>query len=237
MNQENDREKRWLAYHLGESAPGEREKIEQEFKTSPKEAEDFKRFILELTAWAKEEVPHTPLLLEDLGIDPSYEKGKTPRIGFFPAKWFWGFAAAALILFALSQTSFSIRMGDFVISWGRDADGNQVSQLSKNLSLLSEDVRLLRQNAIENQTRIQNVALRNTLLERNIQTAFTQLVYNQQLETRARYNDLQKLLRISDESLVNPEVTLDPYGGEKEFEGQPFLNKSSNHSDPSLQKK
>jgi hypothetical protein len=242
MNPKEEREQRWFAYFLGEVSREEMESIEEELRASPKEAEEYEEFIQSLSQWAKEPVPYQPIHMKGLGIEPirfkdrRKDRSSPAKQRLFPTagKWFWGLAAAALLIFAFSQLSFSINFGNTTIKWGRAPDTEQIKQITRELSLVNDQLKKVSEASAENKGYIQTVAMKNLMLENDLQNAVNQLVYYQQIETRTRYNDVQKLLHLRPVEFSNVQgKNQDSYPDNSQeniqFDGDPWLEKSTNH--------
>jgi len=231
-----EREQRWIAYFLGEADPEEQRRIEEELAASPMEAEEFQRFVKDLHSWAQEPVSAASLRMHDIlsragepGMKP--EKASSPFMK--PTRWFWALAAAALLLFSLSRISFSIRTEFLSFSWGQKAGGEEFRTLEENLKSLSARVEDYRQAAAENQTMIQTLNLRNRLLEDNMRSAVSQIVHNQQIESRTRYNDLQQIMQMTGGGLSSFQSGSEENSSKTPFEGRSWINKSTNNDPPS----
>jgi len=231
-----EREQRWLAYFLGEADTEEQRRIEEELAASPLEAEEFRQFVKEIQSWASEPVSAAPLRMHDIlsrAGEPDMKPEKVSSPFMKPTRWFWALAAAALILFSLSRISFSVRTEFLSFNWGQKVEGEEIRALEEGLKSLSARVEDYRLTATENQTMIQTLNLRNRLLEDNMRNAVSQIVHNQQIETRTRYNDLQQIMQLTGGGLSPSQTESEENSSKIPFEGSRWINKSNNPNPPS----
>lgn len=206
MDAKEEREGRWLAYHLGELGGAEGEKVAAELRDSPQKAEAYRRLIAGLTAWAEEPVPYSPLRIEDLALEP-VRRDSSDRTGawlgalrrLLPSPSMgWGLAVAAAALFVLYQAEFTLHIGDSTLNWGAGSAWGDHEQMQSEIALLGAELTQLRRVSQVNEARVREAALQGSLrdlyLEGEIRDTGTRLLNLQRVESRVRYNDFQDFL-------------------------------------------
>ena len=201
MNNERNGDDRILARILGEAAEQDRAEIEAELRARPEIAAEYERLVEEVRAWAKEPVNATPLCVEELVKAAAARRDKSaPEAQMVPRPsrlrgWVWAVAAAALLLFALSQVSFQIRFGQSELNWGKRSPGLPPG-MSADLTQLSREISECRKAIQDNARQIQTVALQGRAFEEEARVATERLTRLQQAETQTRYRDVAKLIHL-----------------------------------------
>lgn len=104
-------------------------------------------------------------------------------------------AAAAMFVFALSQTSFTLSVGDTTLQWGAEAQGDPDELTSVLAEAQARDASIERSLAVHAEA-INAIALDNALLAESLQTTAYQLAQRQELESAARVYDMQHLAQL-----------------------------------------
>lgn len=202
MIRNDDRDKRWLAYFLGDATPDERERVEAELRDAPDDAAAFRALVEGVSAWAKEPVPYVPVDLEALerAQAAACAQPAPPRLA---RVWFAraaALAALALLVLGLSQVQFTLALGDTALHWGRQSAPEATTALSQDVQTLTRQVQHLERVTEETGGKIQSLALRNAAVEEQFRNAAIRLAHNQRVEAQARYRgfqDLQELLYVA----------------------------------------
>lgn len=209
MSAEDKREERWIAYHLGELTPAERTAIDAELAEDPEKAGEYKRLVDGIAAWAEEPSPYRPLDLESLNLEQSgaLRPGRWASFGRRLKETFglggslaWGLAAAALFVFVLSQTQFTLSIGNTTLYWGEPAPAEPDEELQMQVAALAGQLGDVKETMLANGSRIQSVALdataRDLYLERSLRESESHLVDLQEAESRTRYRDMESMMRL-----------------------------------------
>ena len=139
MNPSDDQTTRWLAYLLGELEHGDAARVEAEMRDDPAKAEEVRRFFEATTDWAKRPVPESPIDMAELASRTRGAAGVGAGRARFRTAWPWAaVTAAALLIAALSQTSFSVQLGGAALAWGDPPQSEAVTQLENEISTLNE---------------------------------------------------------------------------------------------------
>ena len=206
MNTEQDaRDRRWIAHYLGEDDPKDRVRTEAELRASQETASQYRRLIEGVEAWAHEPVPYTPLKMEEGDLEGARLGGKSNEgslrsriIRFFaPARWTWGLAAAALLVFAVMQLDFTLKLGRAELAWGESAGSAAIGPLGRNVVLLQEKIQDLELASEVNRAQIREIAFHNLVLQETLRASTAELAFYQQTETRRRYHDIENLMRMA----------------------------------------
>lgn len=176
--------------------PGERP--DEPFDAAPDdpvERAGWERMTGELRAWANEPVAGPPLDMAALAASIEAEKSLEAAAGFSspaapgrrrwsPPALAWNLAAAALLLLAFSQTSFTLRIGDSRWQWGRQsADARPVAQANPPAAALDDHEAWLADLADQNQQ-----------LAKAVAQSHEQLAAWQKTESTTRYDDVARLI-------------------------------------------
>jgi hypothetical protein len=193
MNTNEERSARWYAYYLGELPEAERAGVEAELAAAPVEAEEVRRVCLGVETWASEPIAGKPLDVHGIfnQADAPFGAAKPRRMAVLTKAWPW--AAAAAFLIAISQISFSIQFGDSTIAWGQAIQqpaGGVPSEAIERLNAIETA-------AAKTQADIATVATRAASIETEMRDTTAELAYNQQLESQARYSDVQRILTLT----------------------------------------
>ena len=102
-------------------------------------------------------------------------------------------AAAAMVVFALAQVSFSVSLGDATLQWGESSDNHSAlaGQLAEAESRIAQFERQLSTHA----EAISSVAAQNVLLGESLHVTAVELAQRQELESAARVIDMQNLVQ------------------------------------------
>jgi len=225
MTENNDREARWLAYHLGDLEEMERARVAEELLHSPQEASDVERFVQSVSGWAKRPVSETLLRIENLHLE-------TENIGRGPAPfrerlrnlvprngWAWGMAAAALLVFALSQVRFSVSIGDSTFVWGGQPSDVQLDRIPGEIQALAGRIQSLEETDADIGEQVQSVALNHLALKEEVRSTGSLIVENQRRETLTRYHDFQRLLDLTGLGSTYAQAHLEPIAPDVESDG------------------
>lgn len=100
-------------------------------------------------------------------------------------------AAAAMVVFAMSQVSFSVSLGGATFRWGVSNEDNAAmsAQLAEAESRIAQFEHQLSTHA----EAINTVAAQNVLLGESLQVTAVELAQRQELESAARVYDMQNL--------------------------------------------
>ena len=186
MNFRNEGHNDWFAYFLGDLPESERGRVEEELAASPEEAEEVRRAVEAASAWAQQAEPYEPIALDALIQDGRVVPFVRPAAARVP-RWLWASAAAAMILLALSQTRFSVTMGDTTLAWGRPA----TTSTPGNLDALAAKLAEVESKHLKTEELIATVAERTLAVEESA----VELAYNQQVEAETRYQDMATLIQ------------------------------------------
>ncbi len=204
MKPEPSREDQWMAYHLGELPEEDRARVEAELNASPELAESYRRFAAAITAWATEEVPDRPFDFATFRAaqenrespDADATVPASPRKKFsWPGRWTWALAAAALLLFALSGTQFTLTFGSATLRWGTaKQSAGEEETLQAQLNQAREQLVLLQGGLEQNTEILQAIARRQIETEKHFTEVTKRLGYYQQVEAAMRYRDTNALM-------------------------------------------
>lgn len=212
---DEDRERRWLAYFLGELPVEERAEVEGELSRDPKAAAEMRSLFEEVEAWSEEPVPYTPLRAKDLPLEPaapsrapqfeipplSAQSRRPTPIGANGYRLAMTLAAAAMFLFALSRLEFTLRIGGSDLRWGHGPVSLDAVELKSGLASIEGKVEDLTQLTQLQGGQIREVAAtasaRTGLLETELLQTATELYRMQQVESQTRYRDVRQILRMS----------------------------------------
>lgn len=195
MSRNDDRDKRWLAYFLGDATPDERERVEAELRDGPDDAAAFRALVEGVSAWAKEPVPYVPVDLDALETAKAAGHAQTapPRLA---RVWFAraaALAALALVVLGLSQVQFTLALGDTALHWGRQGGPEATARVAQDVQSLTRQVQRLEWATEETGAKIQSLALRNAAVEEQFRNAAIRLAHNQRVEAQTRYRSFQDL--------------------------------------------
>jgi hypothetical protein len=101
-------------------------------------------------------------------------------------------AAAAMFVFALGQTSFSVTVGDTTLRWGAEAQAD-FDSLATALAEAQARNANIDQSLAAHADAINAIAVDNALLLESLQATAFQLAHRQELESAARVYDMQNL--------------------------------------------
>ena len=198
----DDRERRWIAHSLGELSEEESRELEEELKTDPERAARYRRLVGEVRQWAAEPTPHRPLDIARLMDEAAREGGdasgpSTPAGRSKPSRvpaLAWTLAAAALLVFALSQARFTLQLGEHALHWGagRGAEPN-----AEALSALRDQTDALLTQLDITRRRLQEVQWQNRRLEASFQQTAAWLSRQQQIESQTRFQDVKRLMQLT----------------------------------------
>lgn len=204
MNPLEERDQRWIAYHLGDLSEDEKAKVEAELREDPEKAIQFKELIEGIERWAAEPVPYTPLEISDLRLDRTQPFGSGEAESWSGASrrgpamaWTWTLAAAALLVFALSMTEFTISFGQTELTWGRPAADPAVGEVSAQLAGIASELGELAQETLVSRDQIRQLAEWNAEIEHDFLLTTTELMRIQADESQMRYQDDQNLLTLA----------------------------------------
>jgi hypothetical protein len=201
-----------MAYLMGEVEPHERAAIEAEMRENPEAAEVCRRVVAGIEKWAEEAVPAAPLDLEALYAqaeeaesleripEAEWREPTAPmprRTVSIPWVWVAGVAASALLVFALAQVQFTIRMGDTMFQWGRGANTSDLAALKTQLDSVASEAHESRLAAQSASTQIQTVSQRSSLMQEEFRQATAGLAWMQRAESQQRYRDVETLMRLT----------------------------------------
>ena len=203
MSPEKSRERRWFAYLLGNSISEEAEEVEREMAESPKEAEAFQNAFELAGRWARSAEAGQPVDLEALtsrlegaGYGEEYPVSywqRLRRLPFQAGPW----AAAALLILALSQVSFSFSIGDATFAWGLEAMEDQAGANEFASSSVEDRLSAVERLAVEHDELLEAVAYGTLTLERDLNDTVAHLLRNQQVEAHTRRQDMERLWLLS----------------------------------------
>jgi len=203
MKPERAREDQWMAYHLEELSEEDRARVESELKASPELAESYRRFADALRLWATEEIAARPFDIEAFRASQETRrlpqertplKSVTPGLRFLPGRLAWALAAAALVLFALSQTHFTLTLGNATLHWGTPKRGDAETALRAQLDESQDQLALLQGGMEQNMEILQAIAQRQIDTEKHFIEVTDRLGYYQQVEAATRYRDTNALM-------------------------------------------
>ncbi len=218
MKQDRERDQRWMAYLMGDVNPRERAMIEAEMRENPEAAEMCRRVVAGVEKWAGEAVPSEPLDFEALYAQVEEEEkldrakmlelvsapqwcgppmSLPRRAGSNPWVWVAGVAASALLVFALAQVQFTVRLGDTTLQWGKGANTTDLAALKTQLDSVASEARESRLAAQSASTQIQTVSQRNSLMQEEFRQAAAGLAWMQRAESQQRYRDVETLMRLT----------------------------------------
>jgi hypothetical protein len=104
-------------------------------------------------------------------------------------------AAAAMFLFALSQVSFTISMGDTTLQWGTIV-ANESDELSVQLAETESRIALFENQLSTHVEAINTVAAQNAMLGESLNATAIELVQRQEMESAARIYDMRNLAQL-----------------------------------------
>ncbi len=206
MNPDTSRQDQWMAYHLGELPEAERARVEAELNASPELAESYRRFAAAFGAWATEEVAQRPFDFQAFRAKQESRRGadvlavpppalrKKP---FLPGRLAWALAAAALLLFALSKTQFTVTLGNTTLRWGAAepaAKSEKEDALRAQLVDTQDQLATLQGGMEQNTQILQAIAQRQIDTEKRFTDVTDRLSYYQQVEAATRYRDTNALI-------------------------------------------
>lgn len=197
MSMNDEQQKRWLAQLIGDASPDECGRIEEEGRETPPEAAVLEKVVEEVSQWAKESVPYTPMNLEEFQQKVTASSQGSRVLSWRLARsWrLWAAAAVAMTLMvAASQTPFSVSFGKFNLQWG---DGTWRDNGDTENGDLAGRVQRLEQAVEQTASQIQWLALQNATLESELRNAAIRLAYSQRAETQARYRDMQDFIYLT----------------------------------------
>ena len=201
MNPNDDRTTRWLACLFGDLDPGETARVEAEMRADPDAAEDFKQFFEDTSEWAKRPVADAPINMAELAArtrGPADLRIGRPR---FRTAWPWAaVAATALLVAALSQTSFSMQLGGATLAWGDPPESEAMTLLESEISALNESYAELAADNLRLYDGFDEFVFSLQNLEIQLQFATMELARNQQRESHTRYADMERLLQITQQT-------------------------------------
>ena len=190
-----------------ELSGGEAERVEREMNAFPAEAGEFREAFDGITAWAKAHVDDAPVDVEAILNAGAPSRTATPSPGAWHSlRWPIAVAAVALLVFSLSQLSFSVTYGGVTYAWGipdRPAGEGQNGELASD-ALVERTLALEAKNA-ELLEFIEAVALRTLQAEEQFEFVAAELFYAQRLEAQSRHRDMRFLAGMPG-SAVWPEV-------------------------------
>lgn len=111
--------------------------------------------------------------------------------------WTWSLAAAALLVFALSMTDFTIRFGQTELTWGRPAADPAVDAVSAQLAGIAAELGELAQETLVSRDQIRQLAEWNAEIEQDFLLTTSELMRIQDYESQMRYQDDQNLLTLA----------------------------------------
>lgn len=203
MSSDKGREQRWFAYLLGDLISEEAQEVEREMADSPKEAEEFRNAFAVVGGWARSAETGQPVdfealtsRLEGAGFGEEYPATywqRLRRLPFQAGPW----AAAALLILALSQVSFSFSIGDATFAWGLEAMEDQAGANEFALSSVEDRLRAVEGLALEHDALLEAVAYETLTLERDLNNTVAHLLRNQQVEAHTRRQDMERLWLLS----------------------------------------
>lgn len=193
MTFDQEREQRWIAYALGDLDPEEREAIQAEMAKDPETAASVQHAVNLVRQWAKSpvELPESPTSAVER------ESGKRAGAMQSVPRWFWGAAAAALLLVAVAQTQFTLTVGDTTFSWGATEQQALDNGVSERLDLVADRLAALETQSQDTVAALQSYFVQNVALERDFREAVAQLERNQQIESLTRYEDMRRLVQLA----------------------------------------
>lgn len=192
MKLDDTKHEQWLAYLLGELEQDEAARVEVEMANAPEKAQAFKERLVQVRAWTKEPVEHTPL-----NTDAFFPETATPLTrSHWARQWPWA-VAAGLVLIALTQLSVSLTVGNTSLAWGTPAQDSEDAALAQHAEELEGRLKTLESAAIESTNLLRRTTFKISTLEQGLVRATEQLALNQQAETRARYADVQRILELT----------------------------------------
>ncbi|MCH8204587.1 MAG: hypothetical protein IID09_05450 [Candidatus Hydrogenedentes bacterium] len=222
MNPNDDRTTRWLACLLGDLDPGETARVEAEMRADPDAAEDFKQFFEDTSEWAKRPVADAPINMTELA---ARTRGPADlRIGRarFRRAWPWAaVAATALLVAALSQTSFSMQLGGATLAWGDPPESEAVTRLESEISALNESYAALAADNLRLYSGFEEFVFSLQQLEFQLQVATAELARNQERESHTRYADMERLLQFAQQTRAALPYGNDPAALQASYNGRP----------------
>ena len=222
MNPNDDRTTRWLACLLGDLDPGETARVEAEMRADPDKAKEFKRFFEDTSEWAKRPVADAPINMTELA---TRTRGPADlRIGRarFRRAWPWAaVAATALLVAALSQTSFSMQLGGATLAWGDPPESEAVTRLESEISALNESYAALATDNLRLYSGFEEFVFSLQQLEFQLQVATAELARNQERESHTRYADMERLLQFAQQTRAALPYRNDPAAIQASYNGRP----------------
>lgn len=204
MTPMDDRSIRWIAHLMGELTPEEHAEVEQEMRENPEEAVELRGAFDGITQWAKQPVAHEAIDLNALTAEVQIPASKGRRV-----VWPWALAAA-LLLVALVQGSFSFKIGDSTIAWGQSDDSAQeIADLEGRITALTGFQERLAKDSLELYAAVGEATNSLNTLEAELRIATTELASAQRQEAAVRHGDMRQLLEL----IVETRAALS-YGGE-----------------------
>lgn len=189
-----EQEHRWMSYFLDECDAKERDAIAEEIRKYPEEAEAVRMLCTQVRTWAKEEVDTAPLDLSQVYANDVQHLSLFRRATRSALPW----AAAALFVFALSQVSFSVSFGDNVFAWGQ-----QPALETTDTDALIERLHALEAATTETGEFVEAIAQQTLALQDNLEETATELSIKQEMESIARYRDIERLINMSSLELAD----------------------------------
>jgi hypothetical protein len=108
--------------------------------------------------------------------------------------WAWTMTAAALLIFALAQTRFTLSIGNTELRWGK---GLQDKEMRTSLENLHYQMDAGFQMADLNRRQIRTLQLKDQQLSESFVQMTSWLARQQQLETETRLQDLKRLIQLT----------------------------------------
>ena len=222
MNPNDDQTTRWLAYLLGDLESDEATSVEAEMRADPDKAEEVKRFFEDTIEWAKRPVSAAPINMTELAARTRGATDARIRRARFSTAWPWAaVAAAALLVVALSQTSFSMQLGGATLAWGDPPQTKAVVRLESEISTLNESYAELAADNHRLYDGFEEFVLSLQNLETQLQVATTELARNQQRESQTRYADMERMLQITQQTRAALAYGNDPAAVQASYNGRP----------------
>jgi anti-sigma factor RsiW len=185
MRPTNEQQDRWIAYLVGEIPEGDRAAIEAELAAHPEAAAELRRVVDAASGWAK-----APVSAGESDVVLYRANASTRR----PRPWYAlpiGLAAAAALMFAVSQANFTVSFGDTKLSWG--ASGPVVSAPIES----SPAFAALQERDANLGEIVEALAVQTALLQENFDSATNELAYTQYVDRQTRYQEMQQLLQLA----------------------------------------
>lgn len=222
MNPNDDLRTRWLAYLLGDLEPDDAARVEAEMRADPAQAEEVKRFFEATTDWAKRPVAEAPIDMTELAARTRGAADARVGRGRLRRAWPWAaVAAAALLVAALSQVSFSVQLGGASFAWGNPPQTEAVIELESEISALNESYAALATDNLRLYTGFEEFMISLQQLETQLQVATAELARNQEREAHTRYADMQRLLEMTLRAGAARPYGEDPGAVQATFPGKP----------------